>query len=325
MPTKRALRRATGSIALAALAGAAFLTVPASAQSLPPYLALNPLLTSRSGVYFQPYVDGGRTWDVGFLLDYGSSIEYATRSDASLILDGELLRLDATVIRNVGPGFVGISAGLNGSYDGFLDGFLDWYHDLTGLRVAAREVRPRNRFEFSHKLPNGDSLARPVRSSFLGDVRLMGGVRLTRHWQTTLAITLPTGPAGYGRETVSASLLNTVRFPLSDRWTTEAAFGIGTTPRAGALESIQKTTFVSASGGLRFRFWGRQAAFINLFYQSANYEGVGLRAFDGRELTIDYGFLLKAKKGPEWFLGMTEDLEPLGPAIDLSFRIGARW
>ena len=42
-------------------------------------------------------------------------------------------------------------------------------------------------------------------------------------------------------------------------------------------------------------------------------------------ITLDYGFLLKARKGPEWFLGMTEDLEPNGPAIDLSFRIGARW
>ena len=46
---------------------------------------------------------------------------------------------------------------------------------------------------------------------------------------------------------------------------------------------------------------------------------------DQRELTLDYGFLLKARKGPEWFFGMTEDLEPKGPAIDLSFRIGARW
>ena len=50
-----------------------------------------------------------------------------------------------------------------------------------------------------------------------------------------------------------------------------------------------------------------------------------MRPLDQRELTLDYGFLLRAKKGPEWFLGMTEDLEPKGPAIDLSFRIGARW
>ena len=65
--------------------------------------------------------------------------------------------------------------------------------------------------------------------------------------------------------------------------------------------------------------------FVNLFVQSHSYDGTGLRAFDQREVTLDYGFLLKAKRGPEWFLGMTEDLEPRGPAIDLSLRIGAKW
>lgn len=298
----------------------------AAAQSLPPYAAVNPVLTSRSGLYFQPYVDPAPGWQVRLLLDYGSSIEFSEQNGGSFVLDGELLRLDATVTRDVGRAFVGASASLNGAYGGFLDAFLDWYHDLTGLRVAARESRPRNEFAYVLQLP-GRTFEREPSSGFLGDLRLLAGHRHTRHWQSTLAVTLPTatGPVGYGRGTASVSGVTTVRAPIDGRLTFEGSMGLGVAPRHGDLERVQRTLFHSASGGVRYRFWGRQAAFINLFYQSASYDGTGIRALDQREVTLDYGFLLKANSGPEWFLGMTEDLEPKGPAIDLAFRIGARW
>jgi hypothetical protein len=319
------LRHPAGVAALACLLPAA----GASAQSLPPYASVNPVITSRSGLYSQPYIDPDRPWSVRLLLDYASSVEISINEQppASVVLDGELLRLNATVVRNLGSAFVGASAAFKGAYDGFLDGFLDWYHSLTGLRVAARETRPRNAFDYTLDLPDGRRIVRPRSSGFLGDVRLLAGHRHTRHWQTTLAVTLPTGtgPPGYDRGTVSVSGITTVRAPLDDHFTFEGTAGLGYTPRHGDLSDLQRTVFRSASGGLRFRFWGRQAAFVNLFYQSGSYTGTSLRALDRRELTLDYGFLLKAGKGPEWFLGMTEDLEPRGPAIDLSFRIGARW
>jgi hypothetical protein len=297
----------------------------AAAQGLPPYLAVNPILTSRSGVHFQPYVDAAKPWQVRLQLDYANAIEYSERPNALVLIDGEFLRLDATVIRNLGTGFVGATVGLNGAYNGFLDGFLDWYHDITGLRVAARGLRPRNEFAYALKLPNGDSLARPGHSAFAGDVRLLGGRRFGPHWQGVVAVTLPTAPVGYGRKTVSASALATGRYRLDHRWTTEKGMGFGGTPRGGGLSDYQRTTFAGANLGFRYRFIQQQAMFVNLFWQSPNYRGTGMRATDQRELTLDYGFLLKAKKGPEWFFGMTEDLEPRGPAIDLSFRIGAKW
>jgi hypothetical protein len=299
----------------------------ADGQGLPPYQSLNPVITSRSGLYFQPYIDAGAGWQLRLQLDYGSSVEYVNRPTARFVLDGEHLRLDAIVVRNLGSAFFGAEAALRGAYDGFLDGFLDWYHDLTGFRVSARAERPRNAFDYFLELPDGRALRRQPSSGFLGDARIFVGHRHTRHWQTTLAATLPTstGPTGYGRGTVSASAITTVRSSLGERLRFEGSFGLGVTPRHGELEDLQRTFFQSASGGVRFRFWGRQAAFLNLFYQSASYRGSSLRALDQRELTLDYGFLLKARKGPEWFLGMTEDLEPKGPAIDLAFRIGARW
>ncbi len=309
----------------ALLLATALLTDRATAQGLPPYLAVNPVLTSRSGVFFQPYVDPTRQWDIRLLTDYASAVEYSIRPNASIVLDAELLRIDATIIRNTGRGFVGVSASLNGAYNGFLDGFFNWYHRITGLHVKAREIRPNNVYDYAIKLPNGDSLVRARRSSFPGDVRLLGGFRHTGHWQTTVAVTLPTGPTGFGRKVASAAATTTVREALDRRWTAEVGFGAGYTPKYGDLSTYQHTTFASASTGLRFRFAGRQAMFVNLFYQSPNYHDTGTPALDNRELTLDYGFLLKARRGPEWFFGMTEDLEPKGPAIDLSLRIGARW
>lgn len=311
------------------LLAAALLTAaePAAAQGLPPYLAVNPVLTSRSGLYFQPYVDRTGGWQVGLLLDYASAVELAENGRGRFVLDAELLRLDATVTRDFGPAFAGVSATLKGAYDGFLDGFLDWYHNLTGLRVANRERRPRNVFAYDLELADGRSVTRTTAAAFLGDVRLLAGHRHTPHWQSTLSVTLPTttGPDGYDRQVPSASAITTLRAPLGGRVGFEGSLGVGVTPRHGPIEDLQRTLFASASAGIRYRFWGRQAAFVNLFYQSPSYRGTGIRALDQRELTLDYGFLLRARKGPEWFLGMTEDLEPKGPAIDLSFRIGARW
>ncbi len=307
------------------LAAAAFAVGPVAAQGLPLYQSVNPLLTSRSGLYFQPYVDAGRPWSVRVMTDYASLVEFAELPRAGLVVDAEVLRVDLSVTRNIGKGFFGASASYNGVYAGFMDGFLDWYHNLIGLQVKARALRPKNEYLFAINLPNGLQLARSRPAGFAGDVRLVAGHRHTRHWQSVVAVTLPTGPAGFGREAASVSAITTVRTSPERRVVGEFSAGLGYVPARGALAAFQETDFHHLSAGARARFWGRQAVFANLFYQSRNYQGTTMRPLDQREVTLDYGFILRAKKGPEWFLGMTEDVEPKGPAIDLSFRIGARW
>jgi hypothetical protein len=139
-----------------------------------------------------------------------------------------------------------------------------------------------------------------------------------------LTLTLPTstGPDGYGRGVVSWSLLNTLRASLDPRWTYEGSLGLGFTPEHGPLASRQHTTFVSASSGLRTHLWGRQSVFANLFYHSPYYHDTTLPSLDRRELSLDFGWIIHTRHGQEWRVGMTEDLEPGGPGVDLVFRFG---
>jgi hypothetical protein len=308
---------------LAALLASA---IPAAAQSLPSFAPINPMAASRSGVYFQSYQQSrpGR-WLASVSLDYASAVELNEFPTASYTLDAELLRLRLRLAHDLGPRtFVLADAEVGGSYAGFLDGFLDWYHRTFGFRVRERDLRPRDSFRYEVLLPDGKSVFRDASDLFLGDLRLGLGYRLGRSLQTVLSATLPTStaPRGYGRGVVSVNLINTLHLVPHPRLVLEGGLGVGYTPSHGDLEEIQRETFVSLSGGARYRFWGRQSLFANLFYHNPYYHDTTLPALDRHELSLDFGWLLATRAGADWRIGMTEDLEPGGPAIDLIFRFG---
>lgn len=310
-----------------ALAFLLLLPAAAGAQGLPAFRPINPVAASRSGVVFEPFRDPlpGR-WQIDLGLEYASTIEYNQTSDASFYLDSELLRTRATVYRDLDRRtFLLAEAELLGAYDGVLDGFLEWYHDLLGIEIPERERRPKNDFLYAADLPGRDPVLRRPADLFLGDLRLGAGLRVHPRVQSVLSLTLPTntGPAGYGRETVSLSLLNTARFPLTPRLVLDAGLGAGYTPTTGALEDVQRDLFAAVSSGLRWRFWGRQSLFGNLFVHTPYYRDTGIRALDRRELSFDFGWILAGRDGRELRVGMAEDLEPGGPAVDLVFRVSA--
>jgi hypothetical protein len=307
------------------LAGLA-LPGPGRAQGLPSYAPVNPVAASRSGLYFQPYQEphAGR-WTTSVALDYANAIEYNQLPAASYILDSEILRLRLRVARDLDRrAFLQLDTDVGGAYNGFLDGFLDWYHGLLGIHIPERDKRPRDTFLYEMTLPGRATIQRRSSDLFLGDVRAGLGIRLTPKLQTLLSITLPTttGPAGYGRGTLSASLINSLRLVLNPRVVYEGSLGFGYTPSHGELASVERTVFVAASSGLRYRFWGRQSLYANLFYDSPYYHGTTLPGLDRRDLELDFGWLLATRRGPEWQIGMTEDPEPGGPGVDLTFRLG---
>lgn len=301
---------------------------PLAAQGLPPYAPINPVAASRSGLTTLPYLEPGRKWRFTILTDYASLIEYADLGNVSYVLDAEVLRAQFSVARSVSKNaFVQAEGSFNGSYDGFLDGFLEWYHNLTGFRVRARELRPKNEFDYEITLAAGRSYHYAASSGFLGDVRLGAGVRHSRHWQSAVSVTLPTSsaPAGYRRGTISLNATTTLRSEFWKRFVYEGTFGAGHTPRHGDLADLQHTTFLMLTQGVRARLAGPLHAYANVIYHSAYYQDTETKGLDNRELSLDLGGMLHFRRGPEWIFGLTEDLEPSGPALDVAFRLGARW
>jgi hypothetical protein len=299
------------------------------AQGLPPYRPISPLAASRSGVTFEsfhPPRAGRWVADVG--IEYASTIESNQLTGASFYLDSELLRARAAVTRDLSlRTFILAEAELLGAYAGVFDGFLEWYHGVLGIEVPERERRPKNDFLYAADLPEGGVVRREPADIFLGDLRLGVGLRPSRRVQTVLALTLPTntGPAGYGRGVMSVALLNTARLDLAPRLVFEGSLAGGYTASHGPLAASQRELFLAGSSGLRWRFWGRQSLYGNLFLHSPYYRDTGLPSLDRRDVALDFGWILAGTGGKELRVGMTEDLEPSGPAIDLVVRIGGNF
>lgn len=314
------------SIVVPVMAGLA--AVPSlPAQSLPRYSPISGVAASRSGLQFEPYVEPSDGWRLAMSLDYGTMTELnVLDQDTAYVLDGEVARLSVDVTRDLGRStFIFAQVSVNGTYDGFLDGVLDSYHGLFGFDLPSREARPTNEFEYRVGFPDGNSFTSSKSRAFLGDTRLGIGRRHSAHHQTTLSLTLPTstGPTGYGRGTVSLNATHTLHTVATPNLILEASAGVGYTPTTGELARYQRSWFAMGTAGGRWRFWGRQWLYANILVHSPYYHDTSLPSLDKRDVSLDFGWILSRSGGKEWRIGLVEDPEPTGPAIDLVFRFGA--
>ncbi len=302
----------------------------AAAQDLPPYVPVNPVLASRSPLYAQPFIPAHRGWLVRTVMDYSNAVEVDESGDGRhYTFDAEVLEADLWITRDLSRRvFVMGDLPLRGGYSGFLDQALNWYHDRIGIQVPARKTDPLNTFIWDFTLPGGDHIVRERPGTFLGDIRLAAGARLGRV-ELIAAATVPTtttNAPGWGRRTASAALTATARLITSHRVAVDAGATAGGTPRAGSLAQYQRTTFAGGFVSGRWRFAGNQSMFATFWTQSSNWKNTGFDALDAPEATLDFGFLLKVQPhAPELQLGLTEDLYPRGPAVDVGFKIGVRW
>lgn len=302
-----------------------------AAQDIPPYVPANPLLESRSALYAQPFIAAHGGWQIRALSDYYNAVEVSQSpppDQRQTIFDAEILQADLWLDRDVGRHlFVIFDLPLRGGYDGFLDGFLIRYHALTGLAVPARDALPRNTFQWGFVLPDSNvNRSRP--GTFVGDLRTGAGLRLGRA-ELIASITLPTatlGTDGWTRHVVGTSLALTGEFARTSRLTLDGSLTAGWTPTQGALAKYERSTFVGGLIATRWRFSGQQSLFATVWAQSSNWQDTGFRAVDLPEVSGDFGFLLHLHRSwPELQLGMTQDLSPKGPALDVGFTVGVRW
>jgi hypothetical protein len=320
------MRVRTGALAILLAAPMAL-----AAQDIPPYVPANPILESRSALYAQPYISAQPAWQWRVLSDYYNAVEVST-SDGPLsrqyIFDAEVLQADVWVTRDLGHHlFILADVPLRGGYNGFLDGFLIWYHHLTGLEVPARDELPRDHFQWGFVLPDSN-INRSNPGTFLGDVRGGAGWREGRV-EVIATATVPTatiGEDGWSRHVVGTSVALSAAVIRNSRIALDASASAGYTPANGALSPYQRTGFISGLLSARWRFAGRQALFFGAWSQSPSWHDTGFHAMDDHEVSADFGFLLHpGRRWPELQLGMTQDLEPRGPALDVGFSVGLRW
>ena len=303
----------------------------ASAQDVPPYVPANPVLASRSALYAQPFISRHEGWQLRYVADYYNAVEVSQSADAVLrqtIFDAEVLQGDFWATRDISPRvFVIANLPVRGGYDGVLDGFLNWYHKTIKLAVPARDQLPTNVFQWSFVLPDS-TVNRTKPGTFVGDVRAGVGVRMGRS-ELIGTVTLPTatlGDDGWTRHVVGTSIAITTEVVRTSRLVLDAGGSAGFTPTQGALSKYQRSAFVSGLVSTRWQFLGRQSLFGTAWAQSGNWHGTGFAAVDDPVVSLDFGFLLRPwMRGPEVQLGMTQDLAPHGPAMDVGFVLGVRW
>ena len=294
---------------------------------LPAFVPVNPVAQARSGL-FAPVLAGPVTgWRGSASFDHASLIEYDfAKGGGSYLLDAEVSRLTLSLGRDLSPRyFLELGASIGRAQPGFMDGFFNWYHNLLGFQMPERELRPVNAFAYHMDLPDGRIRTRS-QGTHLGDLRVSVGRRHSSRLQTLVTATLPVGGGGdgYARGTSSIATITTVLAPLGGRFSYQGSAGLGYTPRHGDLAGYQREILGSVASGLGLRIWGHQSLYAQVFYHSPYYSGTGYPALDRYELSLNYGWLLRAA-GRTWRIGMTEDIMPSGPAIDASFEFGVSW
>jgi hypothetical protein len=302
----------------------------AAAQSLPPYVPINPALASRSAIYAQPVVPAGPGWRTSVSIDYSNAIETGTTaSSREYLFDAELMQVDLWLTRDLSPGwFVNGNVALRSAHDGFLDAFLNWYHDVIKLPVPARNRRPIDTYGWAFELPDGQHRDVPRARPFLGDLRIGLGRRIGAG-QVVVSAALPTATTSvdqWSRNTIAAAASASFRVVDNSRVLLEFGGNVGYTPTHGDLAAYQRTVFLGATTGFRWRVIKQQAVFATLLVQSSNYRNTGFAALDEPEVTLDFGGLLRlGSNWPALQVGMTEDLLPRGPSVDAGFRLGVHW
>jgi hypothetical protein len=261
-------------------------------------------------------------------LDYSSTYELGFGyTGGSYVQDLELGTLHFNAASDLSPTtFVTVDLPVSTAWKGDLDGFMHWWHGLLGIAIPERDLRPRNEFGYELALPDNDTITHGP-ASYLGDIRLGGGWRFAPGGQLMGTVTLPTTTAsGYGRGVVSLGAMLSGWTDLHPKFRIEGSTGLGYTPHTdGVLSPYQRTVFLSAGGGFRWRFYRGTSAFATLWWHSPYYAHTTMRSLDDYELTLDFGWIFRTRRGAEWRVGMAEDPNPSGPGVDAVFKASRSW
>ena len=252
---------------------------------------------------FEPYrTPGPGRWSGSLALDYASTIEHESEPRRAV----RSRQRDPAAPASRGPGRRRPGVRRTGrrrrrrlSPD-FSTDFSTGTTASSASRLRERERRPRNAFLYQLELPDGQR-AQPSLDQRISWRRPAVGRDAPWPAPADRRHGYPADVHGAGRLRArcrGGGFVTTVRAPLAGRLIYEGSLGVGYTPRHGDLEPLPaRRRFVSGSSGLRWRFWGRQSIYGNLFVHSPYYHDTTVGALDRRELSLDFGWILATRSG----------------------------
>lgn len=325
------IRAATRGARWCALVFACAARLPAQDSvrlTFPEHLPINPVTASRTALGAPRFEEPRVGWSRALTLEYASSAENEAVFGARYLIDAEVLRLDMRLSRDIGPStFFTARAGVSGAYAGWMDQLLDWFHQRIGVHMRDRDTRPLDVFGDTLQLPNGATVIGRQRALFLDDVRLGIGHRYGDAVQGVFTVTLPTGtaPVGFGHRTLSLGVIHTGRVQPLAWLALEGSAGVGFTPTQGALSDYQRRFMASGSASARLQYHGGQSVYGTLFVHSPYYHDTTLPSLDATEISTEFGFVVRTRRGHEWQFALTENPHAIDPSVDVTFHLGYRW
>jgi hypothetical protein len=302
-----------------------------SAQSdlgLPTIHQSNLMASARSPLYFQPWVPARGRTRFTIALDYANIYELTYGYyGGEYVQDLELGTIRFSATRPLSSStFLLADLPVSTAWKGGLDGFLGWWHDLLGIEMPSRELRPDNEWGYEVSDPAGDTVGYAPKV-YLGDIQLGAGWRFAPQGQLMGTVTLPTATAdGYGRDVATYGAMMTGWTDLAPKLRVEAGLGVGVAPKTGGtIAHYQRTLFGKLGGGFRWRFYRGASMYGTLWWHSPYYEHTGLPSLDRNDLNFDFGWIIRTTSGAEWRFGMSEDPQPSGPGVDAIFKASRSW
>jgi hypothetical protein len=251
----------------------------------------------------------------------------------SLFLDGETHRVALAVAYGAISGEWGIEVPYLSHSGGFLDSFIDTWHDTFGFPDGGRNAFPKNDLAYLYRRNGVDRLQITGATRGVGDVRLLGGWRMSadqNSWDAALraSLKLPTGDSAtlHGSGAADFALwivagCARAACPESTAWT--IAGGVVGVGRGDVLPELQRRVVPFGGATLAWQIWQPIILKAQLLAHGPFYKGSELKPLNATSVQFVLGTTLNFTERTALDIGVSEDLN-VHTAPDVTLLVNLR-
>jgi len=267
---------------------------------------------------------------------YSSIFEVGDGNSGAVSFDGELWRTSALFRTGLGASTdLEVEVPFVYASSGFLDVFIETWHGLLGLPDGGRETRPHFDYDMDIRALGQEAWQMTGDRLGLGDVPVIVTHRFVDARGSSPAVfvrgavELPVGSEedGFGNGAIDWGLGLGLESSFAD-WTFGA--GAGWTDRARpesfAHVGLEVEDGLAASLSGEWRWSATSSLLLNLRYENAVSDDLGIEELGGDVVELDLGVTFDAGASSRWTLAFSEDLiSESGPDFTAVLGFETRW